>query len=651
MKQKNYFIAIVSIITVLLTSMLGAPINASAAPLNNTALQGVTVPLHQSQVGATNPGFTQESCPTPPAGQEGWWGWHFVMPNNNNFTSLSVTFQNAGTFSADPFPGVFVAHPDNSHAYIWTPGPDTLVGGSATSDGDNTFFNLSHVCPGGDPTPTNTPTNTPVITPTNTPTNTPTQTATNTPTSTPTNTPTNTPTPTTTSELGQLKLCKLTGPDVIKGDIFTFSVNNTPYNVAAGYCVLAGQYPVNSHVTIRENVPAGYFVASISVLPDMSTVSMNTANGEVVVKIAAGVTEVTYKNATSISTSTKTPEPTTPPQGYMQICKQASGDGVSGYFMFRFGTQSRSVPVGSCSSLIYMATAGTLTVTEDAQAGYQVADIYTIPADRLISKDVNARSATVTIVEGDVSTQTVVVFVNRRIELGQLKLCKAVAPGVIKGDMFAFKVNNVDYNVAAGYCVLAGQYPLNTQVTIRENIPAGYFVESITISPDNRTVSQNTSLGEAVVKIGSGITEVSYRNTIGTPTTTKTPESPIPPQGYMQICKQASGAGVSGYFTFRFGTQSTSVPVGSCSSLIFNLTPGTLTVTEDAQAGYQVVDIYTIPADRLISKNISGRTASITIVPSNGDASTQTVVVFVNRAVTTQTTSNVATKTASTGKK
>lgn len=109
------------------------------------------VPLNSSHVGATNPGFTIGSCPTPPQGQEGWYGWHFVMPANNNFTSLSVTFQNAGTFSANPFPGtVFIAHPDPSHAYIWTPGPDTLTGGTATSDGDNKFFNLSHVCPGSE---------------------------------------------------------------------------------------------------------------------------------------------------------------------------------------------------------------------------------------------------------------------------------------------------------------------------------------------------------------------------------------------------------------------------------------------------------------------------------------------------------------------
>ena len=102
--------------------------------------------LNPAHVGATNPGFSTGSCPTPPAGQEGWYGWHFIMPGNENFLSLSVTFQNAGTISADPFPGVFVAHPDNSHAYIWTPGPDTLLGGTATSSGSQTSFNLSHVC-------------------------------------------------------------------------------------------------------------------------------------------------------------------------------------------------------------------------------------------------------------------------------------------------------------------------------------------------------------------------------------------------------------------------------------------------------------------------------------------------------------------------
>ena len=169
--MQKRILSILSSLTMILALGAASFTNVSAAPVSAAALQGATIPLNDSHVGATNPGFSEDSCPTPPAGQEGWFGWHFIMPENNHFTSLSVTFQHAGTFSADPFPGsVFVAHPDNSHAYIWTPTADTLLAGSATSDGDNTFFNLSHVCPGSDPT--NTPTNTPVP-PTSTPTSTP----------------------------------------------------------------------------------------------------------------------------------------------------------------------------------------------------------------------------------------------------------------------------------------------------------------------------------------------------------------------------------------------------------------------------------------------------------------------------------------------
>jgi hypothetical protein len=220
-------------------------------------------------------------------------------------------------------------------------------------------------------------------------------------------------------------------------------------------------------------------------------------------------------------------------------------------------------------------------------------------------------------------------------ELGQLKVCEATGTGVTKGQFFTVRAGNTDYFVPAGYCVLAGQYPLNTQVHIKENLVSGYFVERIDVAPNDRTVSSNLSLGETVVKIGSGITEVSFRNANSTSTSTKTPAPAASGQGSMQICKQADGGGVSGYFMFRFASQSRSVPVGTCSSLIFNLTPGTLTITEDARDGYQVADIYTIPADRLISKDISDRTVTVTIVDSEDDASLQTVVVFVNRAATT----------------
>ncbi|HSL44291.1 MAG TPA: hypothetical protein VK897_12715 [Anaerolineales bacterium] len=292
-------------------------------------------------------------------------------------------------------------------------------------------------------TPTNTPTNTPTDTPTNIPTdtatNTPTDTPTKTPTKTPTNTSTNTPTktptktltPTPTSVMGQLKVCKSDSGAGVKGKVFTIKVNGVSYQVPAGYCVLAGQYPLNTRLTVKEVIPTGYFVYAIEVKPSLRGSNKDKVLGRVEVTIGSGVTEVIFTNRL-LSTPTVTPRPTrtptqppacspnctpTPtsvPSGRLQICKEPDGSGVSGNFTFRFATKSRTVPVDACS-LIITVSAGTLTITEDARAGYVLSDVYTIPSGRLISKNLSNRSATVTIVQGTAASQTIVVFVNRAV--------------------------------------------------------------------------------------------------------------------------------------------------------------------------------------------------------------------------------------------
>jgi hypothetical protein len=219
-----------------------------------------------------------------------------------------------------------------------------------------------------------------------------------------------------------------------------------------------------------------------------------------------------------------------------------------------------------------------------------------------------------------------------------LKVCKVAGTGVTLGKVFTFTVNGKTYNVPAGYCVLAGQYSLNTQVTVQETLQAGYAVTSIVVRPETRTVNKYTSQGKVIVKIGTGVTEVIFTNSGSgpTPTPTKTPAgtpTPTIPKGRLQICKEADGSGVSGNFTFRFETRSRSIPVGACS-LIISVNAGNLTVKEDARSGYVVTDIYTIPANRLISKDLSKRTAVVKIV--EGISPSQTIVVFVNRAVNSQ---------------
>jgi len=96
---------------------------------------------------------------------------------------------------------------------------------------------------------------------------------------------------------------------------------------------------------------------------------------------------------------------------------------------------------------------------------------------------------------------------------------------------------------------------------------------------------------------------------------------------------------VTGDFTFTFAGKTRTIPVGACTSLIV-VPVGPLTITEVARAGYTVTDIYTTPADRLISENLAGRSATVTIV--QGNSFTQTIVVFRNRAQTTQITSPLA---------
>lgn len=82
-------------------------------------------------------------------------GWHFVVPSNGSFESITVVFQTdpedetqTQAFTGSPGdPGEFVFHPDESHAEIRTPGGWLLVEVSADFTGHD-FFNLSNTCPG-----------------------------------------------------------------------------------------------------------------------------------------------------------------------------------------------------------------------------------------------------------------------------------------------------------------------------------------------------------------------------------------------------------------------------------------------------------------------------------------------------------------------
>ncbi len=138
------------------------------------------------------------------------------------------------------------------------------------------------------------------------------------------------------------------------------------------------QYPVDAQVSIEENV----------------------------MTVRASRSNLTARYATSTSRPTKTspgsaprcaPTPQRVPTGRMQLCTEADGAGVTGYFTFEFADCPGSLPVGACAD-VARVDAGTLTITEEAQDEDTLCEIYTLPADRWIRKDLSDGKATVRIV-------------------------------------------------------------------------------------------------------------------------------------------------------------------------------------------------------------------------------------------------------------
>ena len=344
-------------------------------------------------------------------------------------------------------------------------------------------------------------------------------------------------TTTPTAELGQLKVCKVAGTGVALGTLFTFKVGNNNFNVPAGpadsgYCVLAGQYPLNTELTIEEVIPGGYYVSRIEVKPD-HTVSKNTSQGTVTVKIGSGVTEAIFTNKvagsptptrtpTSVNTPTPkptktasptpscspncTPTPTPIPTGRLQICKEADGDGVTGYFTFKFETRSRSVPVGACAGLISVNT-GRLTITEVKQPGYELTDVYTIPANRLISKNLSGGSAIVTIVEGTASSQTIVVFRNRSVS----------STGTITATSTA---------TATPTATSTGTITATSTATAT---PTATSTGTITATSTSTSTGTPTSTSTGTITATFTATATSTATATGTSTPTLTPTSTTPP--------------------------------------------------------------------------------------------------------------------------
>lgn len=311
--------------------------------------------------------------------------------------------------------------------------------------------------------------------------------------------------------------------------------------------------------------------------------------------------------------------------GTIEICKTGTGPGVSGSFEFTvsgLAGQTFAVPVGQCSQPITV-TAGQVTVTESAREGYQLAGVGSLPAGALVSSDLAARTATVTVAAGDVSNQTIVTFTNKVVEKGYLEVCKKAAAGTTLTGTFTFSVaaGSTTHTVAApvGGCSAPLALPAGT-ATITEAVRSDAELTAIEVTPSGRIVgTADLATRSVTVTIVAGDLAT---QTIATFTNKPKPQ----PKGLIKVCKAATTDVPAGTtFAFTVNGAAVSVQAGSCS-LPVEAAIGTAVVTEAAATGYSVSAIDVSPAAALVSKDLATRTASVTVTDSQ-----VTEVTFTNK--------------------
>ncbi len=414
---------------------------------------------------------------------------------------------------------------------------------------------------------------------------------------------------------GWLEICKNADPAGPVTGPFTFSVTDGDYSstqtVTTGTCTAPFQVPTGT-ATVTENAVPYATVTAISALPESNLVPGSVTLGP------GGSAQFTITGGDQSTTTTAifTNKEVT---GYVEVCKNAApGTGLTGSFQFTITgamgfSDVVSVPVGACSDSIQVP-AGQVQVQETGDDATYVVSISAIPAGNLISSDLGSATATLAVSAGDVSTETIVTFVDSP---SVLKICKVAGDDSLLGQNYTFSANGTSVTIPAGpppggTCVIVpGIYRAGTTVDIAENIVPGTEVSSITVSPSDREVpgANDPAAGTDSVILGSGETIVTYTNV------------PAPP-GLLKICKIAGPGVASGSlwtFTVAGLSGSVTVPAGSCTLVAGPESGGgfpfnsTQTITETPTAGFSVTNIAADPSGRLDSSDLATGTSTVTI--------------------------------------
>jgi hypothetical protein len=341
-------------------------------------------------------------------------------------------------------------------------------------------------------------------------------------------------------ETGHLEVCKQSNPAFPVTGTFNFLVTGVlgTVSVPVGECSEAIQVSSGS-ITITETPPAGVTVSDVTAYSIDSSgnyvnelISWTSPNPFATVNVVAGdvslETIATFTNSSSGET------------GYLEVCKQSNPQfPVTGTFNFQVtqitgAVSNISVPVGECSGAMQVIS-GPVTITEAPPAGVTVSDVtaYSINSsgnyvDQLVSWTSPNPDATVNVVAGDVSLETIATFTNSSSSgnSGELKICKIAGTGVPVGTPFNFSTKGTGikgkYTIEAGpasqggNCELVGSFPVGTQLTVKETVPRGIYATIQVQPPAN---GSNYTASSVKVTIGKGITEVDFTDSTQKPLT------------------------------------------------------------------------------------------------------------------------------------
>jgi hypothetical protein len=417
---------------------------------------------------------------------------------------------------------------------------------------------------------------------------------------------------------GTLKVCKLTQTPAYLGRLFSFSVNGGPLvsteandafdNPANWSCRILGSFQVGSTVTVHEAIPAGTEVQFIDSDPATALVDFDLAAGNGIYTIGAGTTVALFDD-----------EPIPPSgTGTLEICKTAAelshgyaDPDVHGPFTFTavdaagtsYGPFTIVVPNPNNGNIYctqpFTVAAGIAEVTEGPSPGFDLVDVFTNPADRLLTTNLINRTADVEVPSStDPNDETQVVFVNQT-QRAQLKLCKTLGPA--SADLIG-KTFYIDWSSDSGssgvtaitaqastQCVVVGNLPIGATVSLHEE-DAGPFVDES---------------GPSSITLASGINTATFTNTA---------------RGLLEVCKQpVRGINVQPTFTFRIdGAGMLSVRAGTCS-LPQRVSVGNHTVTELASDNYELDPyapgngIKVSPATAEVSRNLNARSVTVAV--------------------------------------